>query len=251
MPSSRSSPRGRAKGVTEAASTDAVQRTVGYRFRDPHLLDQALTHKSYVNERKTTEGQDNERLEFLGDAVLSLIISEHLAATCPELSEGALSKLKARLVSEACLAAAAVRMDLGRQLRLGKGEELSKGREKHSLLADALEALIAAVYLDGGLDASRAFTERALAPELKNVEEHHLQPGTEDYKTQFQELCQKRFSTLPRYATVRESGPDHRKLFEVELTLNGEIVGVGRGHTKKEAEQMAAKQAMEAMKREA
>ncbi len=235
--------------MTVTASTDAVQRAVGYRFRDPHLLAQALTHKSYVNERKANEDQDNERLEFLGDAVLSLIVSEHLAATCPDLSEGALSKLKARLVSESCLAAAASRLDIGQYLRLGKGEELSKGREKQSLLADALEALIAAIYLDGGLDAGRAFTERALAPELQGVEDQHVQPGMDDYKTQFQELCQKRFDTLPRYATVRESGPDHQKLFEVELTIKGEIVGVGRGHTKKEAEQMAAKQALEVVKR--
>lgn len=231
--------------MTVAASTDAVQRTIGYRFRDPRLLAQALTHKSYVNERKTSEDRDNERLEFLGDAVLSLIVSEHLSVAWPELSEGALSKLKARLVSESCLAAAASRLDLGRRLRLGKGEEQSKGREKHSLLADALEALIGAVYLDGGLDASRVFTERVLAPELKDVEEQHVRPGTGDYKTQLQELCQKRFGTLPQYTTVRESGPDHQKQFEVELTLSGEVVGVGRGRTKKEAEQMAAKQALE------
>lgn len=236
--------------MTVATSPDTAKLELGYQFRDPQLLEQALTHKSYVNERKPNEDQDNERLEFLGDAVLSLIISEHLAVTCPELSEGALSKLKARLVSESCLAAAAIRLDLGRHLRLGKGEELSKGREKQSLLADALEALLAAIYLDGGLAAGRAFTEQVLAPELQGVEDQHVRPGMDDYKTQFQELCQKRFNTLPHYATVRESGPDHQKLFEVELTLKSTVVGVGRGRTKKEAEQMAAQQALEGADRQ-
>lgn len=236
--------------MTVTASTDALQRAVGYEFRDPHRLVEALTHRSYVNERQATEERDNERLEFLGDAVLSLIISEHLAVTCPTLTEGALSKLKARLVSESCLAAAASRLELGRHLRLGKGEERSKGREKLSLLADALEALIAAVYLDGGLEASRLFTVRVLAPELQGVAAQLVKPGMEDYKTQYQELCQKQFDQLPRYSTIRESGPDHQKLFEVELSIKGEVVGVGRGRTKKEAEQMAAKQALRVVTRQ-
>lgn len=224
---------------------EVIQAALGYQFRRPGLLDQALTHKSHVNESKGKQGKHNERLEFLGDAVLALIVSDHLASSFPDLSEGALSKLKARLVSETSLAKAARRLNLGNLLRLGRGEELTKGREKNSLLADALEALIAAVYLDGGLEASRTFTLRVLAPELSGVENQKARPEMDDYKTLLQEWCQKRFETLPQYATVRESGPDHRKIFEVELTIRGDVVGVGKGHSKKEAEQMAAKQALE------
>jgi ribonuclease-3 len=216
-----------------------------YAFKNPALLTEALTHKSHVNERKSPVRQHNERLEFLGDAVLSLIISDHLATRFPQLSEGALSKLKARLVSEACLAKAARRLDLGARLRLGRGEELSKGREKASLLADALEALIAAVYVDGGLNASRAFTLEVLGDELREVETEHAKPGGEDYKTRFQEYCQRRYDMLPRYVTVQETGPDHQKLFEVEVRIDGRTMGAGRGSSKKEAEQLAAQQALE------
>ena len=223
--------------------TDEAQEAIGYRFRQPHLLDEALTHKSHVNEAKPKSKGHNERLEFLGDAVLSLIVSEHLAASSPNSTEGELSKLKARLVSEVSLAKAARYLEIGGLLRLGRGEELTQGREKSSLLANALEALIAAIYLDGGLDAARAFTLRALAQDLAEMQE--LDAGTVgDYKTHLQEWCQKRFDTLPHYVTVRETGPDHRKVFEVQLTIRGESVGMGIGRTKKEAEQMAAKQAL-------
>jgi ribonuclease-3 len=223
--------------------TDMAQQAIGYRFRQPHLLDEALTHKSHVNEVKPKSGGHNERLEFLGDAVLSLIISEHLAASYPDSTEGELSKLKARLVSEPSLAKAARILEIGALLRLGRGEELTQGREKNSLLANALEALIAAIYLDGGLEAARVFTLRALAQDLQHgsdVDGEH----TSDYKTQLQEWCQKRYDVLPQYVTVRETGPDHRKVFEVQLTVRGDIVGVGVGRSKKEAEQMAAKQAL-------
>lgn len=229
-------------------STEAIERVIGYHFQRPHLLDEALTHKSFVNENRTKDRRQNERLEFLGDAVLSLIISEHLAAGLPHCTEGALSKLKAQLVSEPSLAKAAKRLELGVLLRLGKGEELSKGREKHSLLANAMEALIAAVYLDGGLEASREFTLRIFGEELRTIQELQGESELEDYKTRLQELCQKRYDTLPRYVTVRESGPDHRKTFEVELSIRGDLVGTGRGLSKKEAEQMAAKQALEQMR---
>lgn len=220
-----------------------------YRFANPALLAEALTHKSHVNERKSRDRKHNERLEFLGDAVLSLIISDHLAKSFPQLSEGALSKLKAKLVSETCLANAARRLDLGARLQLGRGEELSKGREKASLLADALEAVIAAIYLDGGLDASRDFTLDVLGEELREIESQQSKPGGDDYKTRFQEWCQQRYDTLPRYVTVRESGPDHRKMFEVEVQVDGKVVGAGQGHSKKEAEQLAAQQALEQSER--
>jgi ribonuclease-3 len=214
------------------------QRTIGYRFRDPHLLDEALTHKSHANELKYKGTKHNERLEFLGDAVLTLVISEHLAATFPTAPEGELSKRKAQLVSEVSLARAARQRSLGPLLRLGRGEELTQGREKNSLLANVLEAILGAIYLDGGLEPARAFAMRVLETELQDVS-----AGT-DYKTQLQEWCQKEFETLPHYETVRESGPDHEKMFEVQLTVQGKVLGTGVGHSKKEAEQMAARAAL-------
>jgi ribonuclease-3 len=231
--------------MTSSVSSEAIQDVLQYRFRSQALLDEALTHKSHVNERRSASRKHNERLEFLGDAVLSLIVSDYLAMALPDSTEGALSKLKAKVVSETSLAKAARRVELGKLLRLGRGEELSKGREKTSLLADALEAIIAAVYLDGGFDACRSFTLRVLGPELDVIEEQKVRPGLDDYKTQLQEWCQKHHNTLPHYETVQETGPDHHKMFEVELTIKGSVMGVGRGHSKKEAEQRAAQQALE------
>jgi ribonuclease-3 len=235
--------------MAPVSSADPSPSPFKYRFNDADLLDEALTHKSYVNERKSSRRRHNERLEFLGDAVLSLIVSDYLATQYPELSEGALSKLKAKLVSEPSLAAAARRLDLGARLRLGRGEELSKGREKASLLADGLEAVIAAVYLDGGLDAGRTFTLDALSEELGRIESLQTKPGGDDYKTRFQEWCQQRHESLPRYVTVRETGPDHQKLFRVEVSVGDLIAGCGQGHSKKEAEQAAAKEALEQAER--
>jgi ribonuclease III len=228
-----------------SSSLDSLQTALAYRFKNNLLLEEALTHKSFVNEQKTAAGLHNERLEFLGDAVLSLLVSERLASLLPQSSEGALSKLKARLVSEAVLAEVARRLTLGSCLRLGRGEELSKGREKDSLLADALEAVIAAVHLDGGLDAARHVVANLFAQEFSHVVTQQHRPGADDYKTQVQEWCQQRFDSLPSYAVVQESGPDHDKLFEVEVTVNGEVVGRGTGRSKKEAEQSAAKQALQ------
>jgi ribonuclease III len=230
--------------MTPASSADSSPAPLTYQFTDATLLQEALTHKSHVNERKHADRKHSERLEFLGDAVLSLIISEHLATKYAHLSEGALSKLKAKLVSEASLAGAARRLELGARLQLGRGEERSKGREKSSLLADALEAVIAAVYLDGGLEASRIFTLDALSAELGQIESREMQPGGDDYKTQFQEWCQRRYELLPQYVTVGETGPDHQKLFEVEVRVDGKVVGRGQGHSKKDAEQLAAQQAL-------
>ncbi len=230
--------------MTLASSVDLLQSSLGYRFNTPVLLDEALTHSSLVNEQKTSSAQHNERLEFLGDAVLSLVMSEYLAATLPQSSEGTLSKLKAQVVSEASLAQVARRLGLGEHLKLGRGEDRSKGREKDSLLADALEAVLAAVHLDGGFETSRTVTRRIFSEELANIATQQELPGAGDYKTQFQEWCQKCHDTLPRYETVRETGPDHQKIFEVELSLQGKIVGIGSGRSKKEAEQQAAKQAL-------
>jgi ribonuclease-3 len=222
-----------------------AQRAIGYTFRDLDLLEEALTHKSHANELRQKDRKDNERLEFLGDAVLTLIVSEHLAQSFPGHTEGDLSKLKAQLVSEASLAQAARGLDLGSLLRLGRGEELTKGREKSSLLANAFEAILAAIYLDGGLEPARAFALRLFSSDLNDLGELEQAGLGQDYKTQVQEWCQKAFETLPQYITVRESGPDHQKTFEVQLTVQGEVWGVGIGRNKKEAEQMAAKQALQ------
>ena len=227
-----------------APSLDTLQAALDYRFRKVGLLEEALTHKSYVNERRPAAEADNERLEFLGDAVLSLVVSEQLAVLLPHASEGALSKHKARLVSASVLAEAARRLKLGPCLRLGRGEERSRGREKDSLLADAVEAVIAAVHLDGGMQSSRRVVARLFQQEFLKVSSQRHRPGEDDYKTQVQEWCQRRYDTLPSYAVVRESGPDHDKLFEVEVSVNGEVVGRGTGRSKKEAEQSAAKQAL-------
>ncbi|WP_447973444.1 ribonuclease III [Nitrospira sp. Kam-Ns4a] len=226
---------------------DVAQAAIGYRFHHPRLLSQALTHKSHVNEIRDKGCQHNERLEFLGDAVLALIISEYLTGAFPNSTEGELSKLKARLVSEPFLAKGARRLELGNLLRLGRGEELTQGREKNSLLANALEAVIAAIYLDGGLEAARAFTLKVFAPELddlKRREEAEWPSVVDDYKTRIQEWCQKQFETLPQYLLLRESGPDHQKVFEVQVMVGDDILGLGIGRSKKEAEQMAAKEAL-------
>ncbi|WP_447977819.1 ribonuclease III [Candidatus Nitrospira bockiana] len=225
-------------------STEVAQQVVGYVFRDPALLDEALTHKSHVNEVKPKQGKHNERLEFLGDAALTLVVSERLVEMFPDSTEGELSKFKARLVSEPLLAGAARRLDLGALLRLGRGEELTQGREKPSLLANALEALVAAVYLDGGLEAARRFILRVLEQEFQELQSHGGPALLQDYKTRFQEWCQKRYDTLPHYRLVKEVGPDHQKTFEVHLVVNGDVLGVGVGRSKKEAEQMAARQAL-------
>ena len=235
--------------MTPAFSADFSPTVSNYRFTNPSFLIEALTHKSYANERRDFGRTHNERLEFLGDAVLSLIVSDYLTRHYPEFSEGTLSKLKAKLVSETPLANVARRLGLGARLKLGRGEERSNGRDKASLLADAFEAVIAAVYLDGGFEASRDFTMEALADELRHIDILQEQSGGDDYKTRFQEWCQKRYELLPRYVIVRETGPDHHKVFEVEVQVNERVFGVGRGLSKKEAEQEAAQRALEEAER--
>jgi ribonuclease-3 len=229
-------------------TTDELEAALGYTFRDRDLLARALTHRSHLNEPKRGGQDDNERLEFLGDAVLNLAVSEALIDRRPEATEGALSKWRARLVSEPTLARVAGRLGVGQWLRLGRGEELSGGREKRSLLADGFEALIGAVYLDGGrdgYDAARRCVLAALEPELD--ESPDAESGL-DYKTHVQEYCQQRFGVLPVYRVHRESGPDHQKVFHVELTIDGRSSGDGTGHTKKEAEQQAARAAWQRLR---
>ncbi len=217
-----------------------IQQRIAYTFSNPELLERALTHKSYANENKVPS--HNERMEFLGDSVLNLIVSEYLMKICPNSTEGGLSRLRAAVVSESALAAIARTMGLGNYLLLGKGEEQTGGRDKDSLLADSLEALIASVYLDAGMDATEGFIIRFFDDVIKKACAMRV---TLDYKTELQELCQEKLKQLPEYRVVSETGPDHRKQFDVEVWVKGERAGRGAGRSKKEAEQKAAKEALE------
>lgn len=214
-----------------------LQKRLSYSFIEPKLLRQALTHKSYLNESRDKTIKDNERLEFLGDAVLDLIVSEALMERFPAAAEGNLSKMKAKVVSEGTLARIAKEIGLGSFLFLGRGEEITSGREKISLLADAMEAVIAAIYLDRGFSAVREVVLNEFELSLQQV----TRPDrSTDFKTDLQEFCQEMFEALPVYEVVQESGPDHQKTFEVEIWIQGESFGVGSGRSKKEAEQKAA-----------
>jgi ribonuclease-3 len=217
-----------------------LQELISHRFRDPGLLERALTHKSFANENRVPA--HNERLEFLGDAVLNLVISEHLMETCPDSTEGDLSRLRASVVSEPALASIARGIGLGGYILLGKGEDQTGGRDKDSLLANCLEALIASVYLDAGKNAAGEFIIRFFNEAIKKS---CAARGTLDYKTELQELCQERLKQLPEYRVISETGPDHRKQFTVEILVRGEVRGTGVGRSKKDAEQKAAKEALE------
>lgn len=221
-----------------------IQVTLDYVFKQEALLYEALTHRSFSQTQEHTKAQHNERLEFLGDAVLGLVISESLVAMFPTFTEGELSKLKAGLISRATLARAAGRLQLGQWLRLGRGEEVSSGREKHSLLANGLEALIGAVYLDSGLESARAFITRALAAEFSDLRDSPELSVGGDWKSQLQEWVHKHDGTSPQYRLVQESGPDHQKMFVMTVEIRGNVMGRGEGRTKKEAEQHAAEQAL-------
>ena len=220
-----------------------IQKTLDYVFNQEALLYQALTHRSFSHTPEQATVQHNERLEFLGDAVLGLVISESVWTIFPTYTEGELSKLKAGLISRATLAKAAGRLNLGQWLRLGRGEEASSGREKHSLLANALEALIGAIYLDSGLEAARSFINRVLATELTDLRDKPELAVGGDWKSRLQEWVHKCDGGSPQYRLVQESGPDHQKVFSIHVEIRGQVMGEGEGHTKKEAEQRAAEQA--------
>ncbi|MDR4500430.1 MAG: ribonuclease III [Nitrospirales bacterium] len=221
-----------------------VQARLGYEFRNPEYLETALTHKSFCQGSQPTGHQDNERLEFLGDAVLALVVSKYIVSKYPEASEGELSKVKAFLVSRSSLAQVARRLDLGGSLLLGRGEEATNGRQKSSLLANALEAVIAAVYIDGGGEAAESFILRVFQPELADLGTLGADEFRGDYKSHLQERVHKQFDVNPDYRVVHESGPDHQKVFEMEVSINGKVYGRGTGKTKKQAEQSAARQAL-------
>ena len=220
-----------------------LEETIGYRFRRPALLQTALTHSSYANERRGAEGESYERLEFLGDAILDFVTAELLYQHEPQLPEGQMTRLRAELVCEASLCKAAQHLGLGAYMRLGRGEEHSHGRERPSILADMVESIIAALYLDGGMDAARRFVLAFVLKDAVIDEEHR----GEDYKTELQELVQRQPGRSVSYEMIGESGPDHDKRFSFRVSIDGVAAGEGEGRTKKEAEQQAARRALEAM----
>lgn len=222
-----------------------LEQALGYRFRNITLLQNALTHSSYANERWRDSLASNERLEFLGDAVLGFVSADFLYRKHPDLPEGELTRIRAALVCEESLHEVAQSLRLGEFLLLGKGEESGGGRRRPSILADAVEAVLAAVYLDGGIDEARALIHRIL---LEKEQEQVVESRRRDCKTELQELVQRKPNQVLHYELVSESGPDHAKVFAVAVTLNGQVVGLGSGHSKKEAEQSAARAALEQMK---
>ena len=222
-------------------SLNELESALNYRFGKIDLLQDALTHKSYMSDPRQGRQSNNERLEFLGDTVLGLVIAEHLMSTHPDYPEGTLSKFKGRIVSEPSLAEISRTLDIGSYLRVGKGEELTQGREKSSILADALEAVIAAIYLDGGLAAARSFI---LTHFKKAIETTVSVASILDYKTDLQEYCQRELEILPQYEIVAQRGPDHQKEFDVQVLIRGRSYGEGSGRSKKEAEQKAAQAAL-------
>ena len=219
-----------------------LENAIGYRFHNISLLQNALAHSSYANERWHDSLKSNERLEFLGDSILGMVVADHLYRNFANRPEGELTRMRADMVCEKALAQVANQIGLGSHLLLGKGEEQGGGRGRDSILADAVESVIAACYLDGGMEAAKAFISRFV---LVNVPVSRLTNA--DYKTALQELVQQKRNQVLTYTMVGESGPDHDKRFEVELTLNGQVVGRGIGSSKKRAEQDAARNAMEAL----
>ena len=217
-----------------------LEAAIGYRFHNIQLLQNALTHSSYANERWHNSLLSNERLEFLGDSILGMLVADHLFRNFPDRPEGELTRMRADMVCEGALAAVANRIGLGSHLMLGHGEDRLGGRSRESILADAVESVIAACYLDGGLEAALGFVQQFVLVEVPVARMHNV-----DYKTALQELVQQKKNQVLRYSLTGQSGPDHDKLFDVEVSLNGQVVGCGSGRSKKRAEQMAAKAAME------
>ncbi len=222
------------------APIEDLQKTVGYTFADPSLLVNALTHSSYANEAssKGEKCQSNERLEFLGDSVLSLIISRYLFEEYPSLPEGELSKIRAQTVCEKTLAIFARRICLGDYILLGHGEAQNRGNERDSILSDAFEALLAAIYLDASLDAVKAFLLPIASEFIHEITQTH---HTMDYKTLLQQIVQQSSGVILDYCIISEKGPAHKRVFEVEARLDGNVIGKGTGFSKREAEQNAAK----------
>ena len=212
-----------------------LEKAIGYRFKNITLLQNALAHSSYANERWHDSLKSNERLEFLGDSILGMVVAEYLYRNFPDRPEGDLTRMRADMVCERSLALIAERIDLGAHLLLGNGEETGGGRQRDSILADAVESIIAACFLDGGMEPARTFIDTFV---LTDVPVRKLRNA--DYKTALQELVQQKKNQVLAYALVEESGPDHDKHFVVQVSLNGTVVGIGEGRSKKKAEQDAA-----------
>ena len=218
-----------------------LEEAIGYRFRDVSLLENALSHSSYANERWHNSLKSNERLEFLGDSVLGMVVAEHLYHTCPDRLEGELSRMRADMVCEASLANIAVKLSLGDHLLLGHGEAISGGKKRASILADAVESVIAAIYLDGGFAPAKEFIHRFVLSATPEKTQNM------DYKTLLQELVQQKKGQVVTYSLAGESGPDHCKEFIIHVRVNDRVVGEGTGSSKKRAEQDAARNALEKM----
>lgn len=230
--------------MSKPRSVEELHTSLGITFSDPALLRQALHHRSYLNEAPEQDVESNERMEFLGDAVLGLIVSEKLYRDYPALSEGHLSQIRALLVRWDALARAAERVHLGDFLILGKGEELSGGRRRPSNLAGALEALIAAAFLDGGMTKARKLVLDLLKPAFEEIAAGGI---TADSKSELQHLAQTRWRQIPHYILISSEGPDHAKLFTVEVSVGEQVMGRGQGRNKKQAELNAARQALETL----
>ena len=217
-----------------------LEAAIGYQFRNISLLQNALTHSSYANERWHNPLASNERLEFLGDSVLGMVVAEYLYTHFQDRPEGELTRMRADMVCEKTLANVANRVNLGEHLLLGHGEEQGGGRKRNSILADAVESIIAASFLDGGMDAAKGIIQRFILCDVPVTKLHNT-----DYKTALQERVQQKKNQVLTYHLIGESGPDHDKRFDVEVQLNGQVVGSGNGSSKKRAEQDAARDAME------
>ncbi len=219
----------------------SLQKRIDYKFEDINILGEALTHSSYANECKKEKVKYNERLEFLGDSVLGLVVSKYIFIRYGNLPEGELTKVRANVVCEQSLAIQARRIELGKYLLLGKGEELTGGRQRDSILADALEALIGAIYIDGGIEKAQNFILACFLDSIKLASRGAL---FRDYKTQLQEILQSKSLEKITYRVIHEYGPDHDKVFDVEVLIGNKVIGRGRGKSKKEAEQRAAREAI-------
>lgn len=217
-----------------------LEHRLGYHFRNIGLLEHAMTHSSYANEHRTAGVTSNERLEFLGDSVLGVVVAEHLFMSHPDMPEGELTRTRAALVCESSLYEVARTLELGRYLRLGKGEDAGGGRTRPSILADATEATLAAVYLDGGMESVRPIIQTYI------LDKEREKAVDRDYKTALQELVQRNPGHVVSYHLVDEIGPDHARIFVMEVSVDGRAAGIGKGRSKKEAEQMSAKAALAA-----
>ncbi|MCT4594873.1 MAG: ribonuclease III [Anaeromicrobium sp.] len=220
---------------------DEISKKISYEFNNISLLNEALTHSSYANENKKRNIQYNERLEFLGDSVLGIVISDYLYKNLSTSQEGELTKIRASIVCEPSLANSSMELSMGKYLMLGKGEEVTGGRERISILADTFEAVIGAIYLDGGLENAKKFILYNLKNTIKDAIEGRI---FQDYKTHLQEIIQGKGNDKIEYEVIDEKGPDHNKIFYVQVKIAGQVIGKGLGKSKKEAEQKAAKEAL-------